>query len=226
MTDLSLIYKSAELDEVTRRRLDQLKLLPNGSFICECHLLEVEFASLDRHHAIPQECGGLNTPENMKYLCSGCHQLLHRLALQMMATKAVKKKSPLEAAESYARRINPDNMSAVVANLLTLAQLVTMYKTQKAENMLAPPDATIAPMEMPNEFKQLFKQIAWEVKRGDGRGIGMAGLSTMAILQFVARHRPEKKSDIDTWIHNNILYIQPMAKAIWQGIDQGQEVPL
>lgn len=226
MADLSEIYKSAQVDEATRTQLDRAKLLPNRNFICECHLMEVEYASLDRHHAIPEEVGGLTTVENMKYLCTSCHQLLHRLALQLMATKSKTKKSPLETAESYARRMNPDNMSQVVINLLTFAQLVAQYKTQKAENQIAPPDATLQLGEMPFEYKMLYKQIAWEIKRGDGRGIGMANLGTMAILQLVARHRPEKKEEIDTWIQNNILYIQPMAKPIWQNIDLGQEMQL
>lgn len=219
------IYKSAKVDDATRRELDAAKLLPNGSFLCDVHLLEVEYASLDRHHRIPEECGGPTTIENMAYLCTGCHQLLHRLAVMMMASKAKTKKSPLESAESYAQRINPKDKQAVVVNILMLAQLVTMYKIQKAENVLAPPDASIMLADMPNEFKVAFKQIAWEIKRGDGRGIGMANLGTMAVLQLVAKHRPELKTTVDTWISRNILYVQTEAKYVWQAIDEA-ETPL
>ncbi len=226
MTDLREIYRSDVVDEVTKRQLDKAKLLPNGNFVCECHLLEVEYASLDRHHEIPEEVGGLMTPENMKYLCSSCHQLLHRLALMLMATKAVSKRSPLETAVSYARRMNKARESEVVVNLLRLAQMVAHYKTMKAEHDIAPPDGAIVVADMPNEFKVLFKQIAWEIKRGDGRGIGMANLGAMAILELVAKHRPEKRQQIDTWIQHNVLYVQPVARAIWQAADQGQETPL
>jgi hypothetical protein len=219
------IYKSAKVDEATRRELDAAKLLSNGNFLCDCHALEVEYASLDRHHRVPEECGGPTTVDNMAYLCTGCHQLLHRLALMMMASKAKTKKSPLEAAESYAQRVNPSNRQIVVVNLLTLAQLVTMYKIQKSENEIAPPDSGIVLADMPNEFKQVFKQIAWEIKRGDGRGIGMANLGTLAVLQLVSTHRPELKETIDTWIGKNILYVQPVAKQVWQAIDEA-ETPL
>ena len=219
------IYKSAKVDDATRRELDAAKLLPNGSFICDVHLLEVEYASLDRHHRIPEECGGPTTIENMAYLCTGCHQLLHRLAVMMMTSKAKTKKSPLASAESYAQRINPKDMKSVVVNILTLAQLVTLYKIQKSENTIAPPDAAIVLADMPNLFKQAFKEVAWEIKRGDGRGIGMANLGTLALLKLLAVHRPGLSSEINTWISRNILYVQTEAKYVWQAIDEA-ETPL
>lgn len=220
--DLSAIYKTAELDELTRRQLDQLKLLPSGNFKCECHLLETEFSSLDRHHAIPQEVGGLDTAENVKYLCVGCHQLLHRLALKLMSTKA-HKSTPLDDATAYAKRVNSANVSAVVANLLMFANLVVQYKVLKADKALAPPEGVIVAGEMPNKYKALYKQISWEIKRGDGRGIGMANLTTLLIMRTVAEHRPELKREINSWISNNLIYVSKEAAAVWRADDRTQE---
>ena len=212
MTDLSAIFKPASLDDETRRSIDAVKLLPGGaSFICELHLIECSTVELDRHHRVPEECGGPTNVENMLYACSGCHQFMHRIAIQLGSSKA-KKLSPLEATTLYAKRMNLERYREVINNIIACAQLVAAYRTQKNDHAIAPPDIATAAAEIPKEFQALFKQISKEIKRGDGRPIGMANLLALAELEIVAKHRPELRSKIDQHIRSRILFVDGVRK--------------
>ena len=43
--------------------------------------------ALQEHHVHPQAYGGPDIPSNTKMLCSGCHDVLHRLAAKLAAKK-------------------------------------------------------------------------------------------------------------------------------------------
>jgi hypothetical protein len=214
VTDLSAIFRSDVLPEQARNAIDAVKLLPGGaSFICELHFKECSIVELDRHHKIPQECGGPTNVENMLYGCSGCHQFMHRIAIRLTSMKA-HKLTPLELVQQYARRVNPKRESEVVSAILVSAQLVAAYRTQKADHALAPPDISIAAAEIPKELHSQFKQISREIKRGDGRPIGMANLVAISILEFTAKHRPETREAADRHIQEKILGIAPIARPV------------
>ena len=223
---MSWAPKSEVADYTRRASLDRVKLLPGGAaFVCESCLITCVQALLDYHHRIPQEAGGPDSEDNIAALCVGCHQFIHRLAMRLVSAKA-QKQTPLTLAQQYAAQVNKPQAAQVVTNILMFAQLVAAYKVQKADNAIAPPDGAIMVAEMPNEFKALFKQIAWEIKRGDGRGIGMGNLAAIAVTQLIAKHRPELKDRLDIWVRDNILYPVEAAKQTWQALDEYEELSL
>lgn len=214
MADLASIFKSDQIDEQSRRVIDAAKLLPGGtSFICELHLKECSIVELDRHHRIPQECGGPTNIENMLYACSGCHQFMHRIAIRLGSKKS-HKLAPLELVQLYARRINAEREGEVVSAILIAAQLVAAYRTQKADHAIAPPDISIAAAEIPKELHSVYKQISREIKRSGGQPIGMANLTAISILETVARYRPELRATVDKHIHENIIGVAHIVRPV------------
>jgi hypothetical protein len=195
-----------EVPAYGQKALDDLKLLPGGThFICEAHQKKTSVVQKDYHHKIPQEAGGSDSAENIAILCTGCHQLIHRLAMMLSSFKSKTKQSPFEVAREYAHEINEPNSEAVVLKLLEFAQLVAQYRVMKADKAIAPIDGGIVSGDMPNEFKIAFKQISKEIKRGDGRSIGMSNLTTVAILNIVSKHRPELREKADAFLHEQVF---------------------
>lgn len=195
-----------EVPAYGQKALDDLKLLPGKKhFICEAHLLRTSVVQKDYHHKVPQEAGGSDSAENIAILCSGCHQLIHRLAMMLSSFKSTSKDSPFEVATEYARSINEKNATDAVIKLLEFAQLVAQYRVLKADKMIAPPDAGITTVDIPNNLKVAFKQIAKDIKRGDGRSIGMSNLATVGVLNMIGTHRPELKEEADAFMHDFIF---------------------
>lgn len=185
--------------------LDDVKLLPGKThFICEGHLLKTSVVQKDYHHKVPQEAGGSDSHENIAAMCTGCHQLVHRLAMMLSSFKG-SKHSPFDVAMEYAVTINKEQANRVVAALLMFAQLVAQYRVMKADNKIATPDGGIVSADMPHKFKVAYKQIARDIKRGDGRSIGMSNLATLSILNTVATHFPDLKEEIDLFVHSQLL---------------------
>jgi len=123
----------------------------------------------------------------------------------MTSLKAKSKQSPYEIALEYANQVNKARANEAAANLLMFAQVVAQYRVLKADNAIAGNDGTLIVEDIPRDFHIAFKQISKEIKRGDGRAIGMANLAMLAILEITAKHRPGLRDAITKYIHSNII---------------------
>lgn len=200
-------FKS-EVPEYGQAALWNVKALPGGThFICEAHLLRCQKIQRAMHHRIPQEAGdeSSDSAENIAVLCTGCHDTLHRIAVIMSSIKAKTKQSPYDIALEYAKSLNEPQMHEVAANLLMFAQLVAQYRVLKADRTIAGADGNVMIEDIPRDFFIAFKQISKEIKRGDGRPIGMSNLATLFVLEATAKHRPELRVAIDDHIHQRII---------------------
>lgn len=199
---------SPEVPKYGQDSLWKAKSLPGFThFICEIHLLKCSKIQSDFHHKIPQEAGdeSSHSIENIALLCTGCHDMVHRVAVQMSSIKATSKRSPYEIALEYAQSLNPAQVHEVASNLLQLAQLVAQYRVLKADNTIAGSDGNIMIEGIPRDLFLAFKQISTEVKVGDGRAIGMAKLGMLAVLEITAKHRPELRKSADAYIQQYII---------------------
>ena len=201
----------SEVPQYGQAALDKIKMLPGGThFVCEAHLLKCVKAQRAFHHRIPQEAGDESSHDdsNIAILCDGCHAMIHRLSVMLSSLSQKSKQSPFEIATEYARQVNLTKFNEVTSNLLMAAQLVAQYRVLKADHAIAGRDGTIMVEGIPRDFFLAFKAVSREIKRGDGKPIGMANLAMLSVLEIAAKHRPELRTQIDDYIHQNVIMSQ------------------
>jgi|ERR1035437_985583 hypothetical protein len=199
MSSKSAEYRGAPLKELEGKT----------HFICEaCLRRKSKSLDLQIHHKDPQAGGGdpqiLNARVNLALLC-GCHQIVHKIA-NSMASKKEDKANAKDLAMEYAATVaTPENVNAVVANLLDLATRVAAVTFKKKHKLIRGGDVTTT-LDLIPEHNALFKVLAKTIRDGQGRPIGKSRLTLMCVLTFIAGRYPgEKANEIQAYIFEYVL---------------------
>jgi len=150
------------------------------------------------HHRIPQAFGGDDSPNNLRYLCAGCHQTLHRLAEHF----ANPSKTGLthDIAVNYCN-LNCLNPQIAVPVLLDLAKCACEYelKVSRGNLQLSPWSEKVVSVAIPLQFKKAF-ELACKRKNVFGRKGSMTSVVENFILNIVANEFPNMRNDVMKYI--------------------------
>lgn len=183
-------------------------------FVCEACLRRRSIKlELQIHHVDPQSGGGENIHRRLNLaLLDGCHPVIHKIAASMAGTS--KNKRPArELAEEYAHTVaTPENVQAVVENLLRFAAIVAAAISKKKNKLIEGGDVTVS-VDLIPRYNSLFKIHAKTIKDANGRPLGKERLTHMAILGLLASKTPDLAQEIQEYIQVHILRAAPKEKA-------------
>lgn len=150
------------------------------------------------HHRQPQAFGGDDSPSNLRILCAGCHQTLHRLAehyLNPSKVGLIKDK-----AKAYCEENCQDPQTAVPI-LLDLARMAYEYelRVNKGDLKLNPWSEKVVSVAIPLQFKKAF-EIACKRKQAFGRKGSMQSVIESYILNVVASEFPNLRNDVMRYV--------------------------
>lgn len=139
---------------------------------------------LHEHHRQPRAYGGEDDPENLVWLCNGCHDILHRLATMLSSGKS-------GLVEDLLNLYIPDNPAAR-ERLRVLMREVLQAKTEwKAED---PEDGTVrVTLQLPTLVHAKLKSLSTSYQHESGRPVGVA-----AFLVKVLSHYAETNGRMTT----------------------------
>ena len=131
----------------------------------------VSLLFLHEHHKHPQAYGGSDDPANLIYLCTGCHDLLHRLATMLMSGKG--------GQVSDALSLYLPNSPAARERLLGLVREVVRAKASfRAELASAEDPDDAAPIDvtlsLPRTIHAALKTMSQDYVHRSGRKSGLA----------------------------------------------------
>lgn len=188
-------------------------------FVCEACLRRRSIKlELQIHHIDPQSGGSeeVHRRENLALL-DGCHPVIHKIANSMAGT-AKDKRPARELAEEYAHTVaTPENVQAVVENLLRFAASVAAAISKKKNKLIEGGDVTIS-VDLIPRYNSIFKSLAKTIKDANGRPLGKERLTHMAILGFISAKTPDLSQEIREYIQVNILRAAPKERAKPMGI--------
>ncbi len=151
-----------------------------------CDDFPVEFKN--KHHKIPLSSGGVDEPENMEYLCVGCHQVLHAIA-RMLGNP---KKAALVDDAIHFYYPSSDQQS----HCRELAHLIVKYKNYQKEGLLDLTDKLmLVPIELPILYHTALRTLANEHRDpgSNRRKMGMAKYSTLLLMTHLEKEYPKLK---------------------------------
>ena len=169
-------------------------------FTCGICRKEYDEALKNVHHRIPKNFGGDDSPANLRLLCAGCHQTLHRLAEHFMNPKKVGLVKDM--ARAYCEE-NCQNPQIAIPILLDLAKVACEYelKVNKGDLKLNPWSEKVVSVAIPLQFKKAF-ELACKRKQVFGRKGSMQSVVESYILNVVASEFPNLRNDVMRYVNN------------------------
>lgn len=167
-------------------------------FTCGICQNEFDDALKNLHHRIPQSFGGDDSPTNMRTLCAGCHQTLHRLAEHLMNPH--KAGLTKDIAKNYCQTYC-QNPQRAIPIILDLAKCACEYelKVSRGDLKLAPWSEKVLsvtiPMFLKNEFEKSCKR-----KIVFGKVGNMTTVIEDFILKTLSQECPNLRKDISSYI--------------------------
>jgi hypothetical protein len=152
----------------------------------------------NEHHRIPQAFGGDDSPSNIRFLCAGCHQTLHRLAEHFANTKKIGRTKDIATAYCMA---NCENPQIAIPTILDLARCACEYelKVNKGTLQLSPWSEKVVSIVIPLQFKKAF-ELACKRKNVFGRKGSMTSVVENFILNIVASEFPNMRNSVMQYI--------------------------
>lgn len=163
-------------------------------FCCGICRKNFDDALKNTHHRIPQAFGGDDSQANLRILCAGCHQTLHRLAEHYANPNKIGLVKDM--ARVYCEE-NCQNPQIAIPILLDLARMACEYelKVNKGELKLNPWSEKVVSVVIPLQFKKAF-EIACKRKHVFGKKGSMQSVIENYILSVVASEFPNMRNDI------------------------------
>lgn len=196
-------YRGPVLEELKGRK----------RFTCECCIKLLPITSLDIHHILMQQAGGGDERDNLALLCVGCHQTVHRIGLLLASTKQGKA-SPEEETIAFAHAVNPEQWSEVRDRMLGFAVRVAVALASRRDGTTAVGDADLVIPDWPPRLRKVLQEIGKEIKSADGRAVGMAGVATAAIVDYMIKRRPEIRDEAYAFLHRRYQVQSQQGKQI------------
>lgn len=131
---------------------------------------------MHEHHRNPRAFGGGNETENLVWLCTSCHTLLHRLAPMFMSGKA-------GLVNDYIEQYLPDDPQARVL-FKDLIQDVVKASIAFGDKELDKDDLVTMQIKIPRTLHSLLKTIAMDFTHKSGRPMGLYSLCVAALKKF------------------------------------------
>lgn len=132
---------------------------------------------LCEHHRHPRAYGGADDPENLVWLCSGCHDLMHRLATMVAAGKA-------GVAQDFMMLYLPADPAAR-ERLNTLVKEVLKAKLEFGVSATED-DLVLLSVKVPRSVHARLKTLSSEYKHASGRKVGVATYAAFVLGQHTA----------------------------------------
>ena len=169
-------------------------------FCCGICRKNFDDALKNTHHRIPQAFGGDDSPANLRILCAGCHQTLHRLAEHYANPNKIGLVKDM--ARAYCEE-NCQNPQIAIPILLDLARMACEYelKVNKGELKLNPWSEKVVSVAIPLQFKKAF-EIACKRKQVFGKKGSMQSVIENYILSVVASEFPNLRNDIIKYVNS------------------------
>ena len=169
-------------------------------FCCGICRKNFDDALKNTHHRIPQAFGGDDSQANLRILCAGCHQTLHRLAEHYANPNKIGLVKDM--ARTYCEE-NCQNPQIAIPILLDLARMACEYelKVNKGELKLNPWSEKVVSVAIPLQFKKAF-EIACKRKQVFGKKGSMQSVIENYILSVVASEFPNLRNDIIKYVNS------------------------
>jgi len=161
-------------------------------YICNKVYSEV---ALNEHHKRPRSDGGDDSPENLKNLDAGCHQVMEFIArMAMNPKKAGRAKDEIR---NYLISVCPDFIDEACRRMEELVAFVVKYKKLKKERLIDsdPLDEKVLYIPMPEKYKNILTSIA-NSHKFKKRKMGVNRYSRMMLLNHIGQVKPELMPDI------------------------------
>lgn len=159
------------------------------SFRCEICLRVFPDSLLNEHHKMPKSLGGLDTPENLSLLDSGCHQHLHSIAFMMNNQKRLQEVEPTAVA------IFPTDANAR-KRLLQFSSLVAREMRLKKERPKDPTEPLRIVIEIPALYAQLLRLYGYDMPHPGGKPAGVGRVIRRLIAEAILKKYPSRREDI------------------------------
>lgn len=151
---------------------------------------------LNEHHRIPRAFGGDDSKENLRFLCAGCHQTLHRLAEHFLNPHKAGKVRDI--ARVYCSQFSKPERSMLI--LLDLSKCACDYelRVKKGDLKLSPWSEKVISTVIPMKFKKAFEN-SCKMKTIFGRKGSMQAVIEDFVLSTLHRECPYLRPDIEKY---------------------------
>lgn len=163
-----------------------------------CYICNETYPSsvLNTHHKIPRAAGGSDDPENLKMLCSGCHDVLHSIASMLANPRR------LGMVSDNLRLIYPDK-GETRKRCLELARIVQEHMQKKREGGLEDVDTLeTVTIQMPKEIKKLLFTATQDTFI-NGKKIGIARYVLLVLCNALVKKFPLAKPTIEKYLSSS-----------------------
>ena len=145
--------------------------------VCWVHRIgdPVDVVFLCEHHRQPRAFGGDNDPENLIWLCSGCHDILHRLATMKAARKA-------GLVQDFLSLYLPSSPAAR-ERLETLVSEVLKAKLASSNTAVLQDDQVLLTLKVPRSVHSKLKTLSMDYLHASGRKVGLAAYAAFVLYQ-------------------------------------------
>lgn len=142
---------------------------------------------MHEHHRSPKAWGGGNEDDNLVWLCSGCHDIVHRLATFTMSGKG-------GLAQDYLELYLPYDLRAR-ERVKELVQEVIQTRAAFDDKALSADDTVLLTLKIPRTLHSMLKTLSMDKVRPNGRKFGLAAYAISIlknhVMQQMYGHHPD-----------------------------------